>query len=271
MDLPTLAIRIGIHTGSTLTGNIGSQSKMKYGCLGDTKQFAMKLEESCKAYGVGVICSAQTYHALGESSGFLCRKLDTVQVEGQSEATSLYEVIGRECQDTSDELETSGAAVMRSLTGSNQGETIVPPVYLPWCRRCLGLAKRKPARHAKENFSQSFWERVASPLQAASPTYSDDPSPSSLDLTTNFATSKQNSKDEVPPEQRRLASLYEMALQAYDDSHFREAIDLASAIRKDTDDRPAAKLLIASRWSHLVHSYVTNLPSPAVVAIDDLV
>lgn len=273
LDLPTLTIRIGIHTGSTLTGNIGSQSKMKYGCLGDTKQFAMKLEESCKAYGVGIICSAQTYDAIGESFGFLCRKLDNVQVEGQSEATSLYEVIGRECQDISDELETSGAAVMRSLTGSNQGETIVPPIYLPWCRRCLGLAKRNPSKGAKENFSQSFWERVASPLQASSPTYSDDPSPSTLDmaLSTNFATSKQISKDEISPEQRRLVSLYEMALQAYDDSRFREAIELASVIRKDTDDRPAAKLLISSRWSHLVFSYITNHPSPSAAAIDDLV
>ncbi|CAL1157994.1 unnamed protein product, partial [Cladocopium goreaui] len=77
-ELPELSIRIGIHTGSSLVGNIGSESRMKYGCLGDTKQVAMKLEDLCKYYGVDVICSSSTKN-MTIPSRFFFRELDYVQ------------------------------------------------------------------------------------------------------------------------------------------------------------------------------------------------
>lgn len=98
LALPQLAIRIGLHTGVVLSGNIGSEMKMKFGCMGDPVNLASRLEGLCKVYGVGVICSGQT-HAQLPNGGFFCRKLDLVQVKGKQEPTTIYEVVARDCSD----------------------------------------------------------------------------------------------------------------------------------------------------------------------------
>eukprot|EP00930_Biecheleria_cincta_P044641 TRINITY_DN30731_c0_g1_i1.p1 TRINITY_DN30731_c0_g1~~TRINITY_DN30731_c0_g1_i1.p1 ORF type:complete len:1060 (-),score=203.81 TRINITY_DN30731_c0_g1_i1:332-3511(-) len=94
--LPELAIRIGLHTGEVLTGNIGSESKMKFGCIGDPVNLASRLEGLCKIYGVGIICSQAVVDLLSPEQGFACRKLDLVQVKGKKEPTVIYEAMGRE-------------------------------------------------------------------------------------------------------------------------------------------------------------------------------
>jgi len=97
MGLPSLSIRIGIHTGEVLTGNIGCLSgKMKFGCMGDPVNLASRLEGLCKTYGVGILCSEVTKSQLPKEDGFVCRKLDLVQVKGKKEPTIIYEVIGRQ-------------------------------------------------------------------------------------------------------------------------------------------------------------------------------
>lgn len=100
-DLPRLSIRIGLHTGSVLSGNIGSTKKMKFGCLGDPVNLASRLEGLCKPFGVGVICSGATYaeieKAENKSSGLpslICRRIALVQVKGKREPTWIHEVMG---------------------------------------------------------------------------------------------------------------------------------------------------------------------------------
>jgi len=121
--LPQLAIRIGIHTGQVLTGNLGSETKMKFGCMGDPVNLASRLEGLCKMYGVGVMISGTTYQALPSASGFACRRLDLVQVKGKKEPTMIYEVMGRDIPSQTDstrELERSlGVEPCRKAQAAN--------------------------------------------------------------------------------------------------------------------------------------------------------
>jgi len=109
-DFPRVSIRVGLHTGSVLSGNIGSSKKMKFGCLGDPVNLASRLEGLCKVFGVRVICSGATHAALqpdGEPPQFLARKLALVQVKGKRDPTWVYEVMGRSLQSSS--VEPCGA------------------------------------------------------------------------------------------------------------------------------------------------------------------
>jgi len=92
-SLPSLGVRIGIHSGQVLTGNIGSQTKMKFGCIGDPMNLSSRLEGLNKVYGTSVICSDKTHKHLNQEAGFVCRELDFVQVKGKNIATRIYEVI----------------------------------------------------------------------------------------------------------------------------------------------------------------------------------
>mmetsp|Transcript_51046 Transcript_51046/g.148179 ORF Transcript_51046/g.148179 Transcript_51046/m.148179 type:complete len:710 (+) Transcript_51046:408-2537(+) len=94
--LPTLAAYIGIHTGNVLSGNIGTDRKMKFGCMGDGVNLASRLNGCCKYYGVSIVCSGATYSALPKGIGLFCRKLDLVRVKGRREPTPIYEIVGLE-------------------------------------------------------------------------------------------------------------------------------------------------------------------------------
>jgi len=96
LGFPHLAIRIGLHTGDVLTGNIGSATKMKFGCMGDPMNLASRLEGLCKHYGAGVLMSGATRKELPASERFVVREVDLVQVKGKREPTRVFELLGYE-------------------------------------------------------------------------------------------------------------------------------------------------------------------------------
>lgn len=104
MDLPQLSIRIGLHTGNVLSGNLGSETRMKFGCMGDAVDLASRLESLCKHYGVGVLCSGATHGRLTQNHGFVFRRLDVIEVKGNTEPTEIFELLGRNGRDGEDGL-----------------------------------------------------------------------------------------------------------------------------------------------------------------------
>lgn len=92
-DLPPLNIRIGLHTAEVLTGVLGSDIKMKFGCIGDGVNLASRLEGLCKLYGVNILCSKYTLDNCSYKNVFSTRELDLVQVKGKKIPIKIFEVI----------------------------------------------------------------------------------------------------------------------------------------------------------------------------------
>ncbi len=84
--------RIGVNTGPALVGVLGSKHKLSYTALGDSVNVASRLEGLNKEYSTSVIISEATRKLLG--TAFLCRKLDSLQVKGKRQATSIYQLYG---------------------------------------------------------------------------------------------------------------------------------------------------------------------------------
>jgi len=117
LGLPKLTVRIGLHTGEVMSGNIGSRSKMKFGCLGEPMKVAASLQEFCKTYGAQVICSYDTYNQVEPDAGFHCRRLAHVrEVKRGEEFTLIYEVLGRNAPQVDPAVEAAAAPVVAAPT-----------------------------------------------------------------------------------------------------------------------------------------------------------
>jgi adenylate cyclase len=88
--LPRVAMRCGVATGTMVVGDSGPSDASDYTVLGDTVNFASRLEGANKAVGTSILISHRTTELLGESR-FLLRPVGKLLVVGKSEGVMTYE------------------------------------------------------------------------------------------------------------------------------------------------------------------------------------
>jgi adenylate cyclase len=90
---PIISLRIGLHTGPVVAGNVGSKRHFNYTVMGDTVNLAARLERANRVYGTEIMMSEITSRRLGNA--FLVRELDLVQVHGRAQPVMVFELLSR--------------------------------------------------------------------------------------------------------------------------------------------------------------------------------
>jgi adenylate cyclase len=87
---PLVGCGLGINTGPTLIGNIGSKDRFGYDVLGDSVSLTARLEGQTKNYGVLIIISEFTQARVGDA--YFTIPLDCIAVKGKNVGVNIFTV-----------------------------------------------------------------------------------------------------------------------------------------------------------------------------------
>ena len=104
-DHQLLEVRIGVHTGEVVVGNVGGKASFNYSAIGDDVNLAARLEPANKTYNTRSMVSEATLRAA--TGEYRVRELDYITVVGKEEPVKVFEL-----------LEMAGSSLAARLTAS---------------------------------------------------------------------------------------------------------------------------------------------------------
>jgi len=100
--IPVFGMGLGINTATVVVGNMGSDQRFDYTCLGDGVNLASRLEGQSKPYGVRMVIGATTAEQIKDEYEVV--ELDCIAVKGKKIGVRIY-TLGENTQEHKDFLE----------------------------------------------------------------------------------------------------------------------------------------------------------------------
>ena len=90
--VPAFGMGLGINTDTVVVGNMGSDQRFDYTCLGDGVNLASRLEGQSKPYGVKIVLGPKTAEQIEDE--YFVLELDCIAVKGKTQGVNIFTVLG---------------------------------------------------------------------------------------------------------------------------------------------------------------------------------
>jgi adenylate cyclase len=88
--VPAFGMGLGINTATVVVGNMGSDQRFDYTCLGDGVNLASRLEGQSKPYGVKIVIGSKTAEQVKDE--YPTVELDCIAVKGKTEGVKIFTI-----------------------------------------------------------------------------------------------------------------------------------------------------------------------------------
>ncbi|MBC8018327.1 MAG: adenylate/guanylate cyclase domain-containing protein, partial [Verrucomicrobia bacterium] len=149
--LGTISMRVGLHTGDAIVGNLGSDRLFDFTVIGDTVNLASRLESANKYFSTRIMVSENTLHEAGDC--FVVRELGLIAVKGKVQPVRIYELLASRETASAELLQWAGeyrramelfhAREWQAAQNLFEALLLQQPQdgpaarYRDWCRDCL--------------------------------------------------------------------------------------------------------------------------------------
>jgi adenylate cyclase len=89
--IPHTEVGIGLHTGTLVTGNVGTPQRKEYTLVGETVNIAARIERATRTFGARLLVSEAIWNPLREPPAGAV-DLGPIELRGQSRPLRLYRV-----------------------------------------------------------------------------------------------------------------------------------------------------------------------------------
>ena len=158
--VPPFGMGLGINTGAVVVGNMGSDQRFDYTCLGDSVNLASRLEGQSKPYHVAMVIGPNTHEQVKDE--YACLLLDLIAVKGKKEGSYIYTVLkadaeqakawgkaraqhGHMMDDYFAQRFKEVITQCKALKGNFDGQ--MDEYYDMWIERCLDMSKSPPGKN----------------------------------------------------------------------------------------------------------------------------